>query len=140
MPRSTIAQRQFKALDSLLELALYSANTVAATGFGATVVFLPAVKLLGFKAIFNVAAYTGYVAGTAQWALSLQFADDAAFTVNPITVGSVIAVGVATSLELGLTGRQLEAISLNTSYVRFVATKVGAPGNLQFGAFLTPSV
>jgi hypothetical protein len=139
MPRSTIAQRKFKALDSLLELAAYSGNTVSATASGVAIPLL-AGRLLDFKAIYNVAAHTGYTAGSAYWSLGVQFADDAAFTTNAITLGSVIPSGVAASLELGLTGQQVNAISSGTGFARFFATKVGAPGNLQFGAFLTPSV
>ncbi|MBD2437376.1 hypothetical protein [Nostoc sp. FACHB-110] len=135
MPRSTIANRRAIPFDKALELRDYSASAISATTAG-TAISLAATKLESFKCVVNVAAHTGFSAGTAQWDITVEAStDNSTFK----TVGIVTPQGTANQFDLPLSGEWIEDIVSGAIYIRSKASKTGSPGNLTYGAFLTPS-
>lgn len=133
MSRSTIANRRALQFDKELELRDIAKVAAAATASEPAIAF-PATKQLAYKAVIDVAAHTGYVAGTAQWAISVEVSAD---NVTFKTVAAVIPVGTQTRFEVALSGEFVEDVLPSAAYVRTTATKTGAPGNLTYGAFLS---
>lgn len=135
MPRSTIANRRAIQFDASLELRDYDAAAISATTTG-TSIALAATKLMGYKAVVDVAAHTGYVATTAQWTITVEAsADDSTF----FTVGSFTPVGSVNRFDVPLSGEWVNDIIGSAAYIRVKATKTGSPGNLTYGVFLAPN-
>jgi hypothetical protein len=134
MPRSTIANRVGKLFDKSLELYDIATAAISATTNG-TPLATDATKILDYDLAINPVAYTGYVAGTAQWAISIAAATTVGGTYN--TVASVVLDGTATQRFIALSGAFVNGVTPGALFLRVIATKTGTPGNLQFGAFLT---
>jgi len=135
MPLSTIGDRRKDLFDKLLELRAYDAAALTATANG-TALSIDATKIIAYEAICNIAAYTGYDAGTAEWALKIEVsADDSTYVA--VTPDTVID-GTAQELRFALSGAAVNDVVADAIYVRVVATKTGSPGNLTFGAYLSP--
>ncbi|MBD1995161.1 hypothetical protein H6G00_00775 [Leptolyngbya sp. FACHB-541] len=135
MSRSTIANRRSAQFDKELELRDYSKVALAASAPEAAIAF-PATKQMTYRCIVNVGSHTGYVAGTAQWNIAVEASAD---NVSFKPVGSVATTGAIAGLEIALSGSSVESVVPNAAYIRVTATKVGAPGNLTYGAFLALS-
>ncbi|MEH1790826.1 MAG: hypothetical protein V7L23_35985 [Nostoc sp.] len=139
MSRSTIANRRAISLDASLILRDFTAGiAVSATTAETAISNTNVAELCYYKAVVDVAAHTGYAAGTAQWAITIEAsADNSTF----VPVGTVIPTGVANRFQIPLSGEWVEknlpaASYTNIIYVRAKATKTGSPGNLNYGAFL----
>lgn len=135
MPLSTTGDRRKNLLDKLLELRDYSATALAATTNG-TPVTIDATKIIAYEAVCKVAAYTGYVDPTAQWDLKVQVSAD-----NVTYVDASVAYvldGTEQKVRFALSGAAVNDLAADALYVRTVATKTGAPGDLTYGAFLSP--
>lgn len=90
--------------------------------------------LCGFKVVVSSAAYTGYVATTAQWDVAIEVsANNSTFT----QVALVPLKGSAGLFEVALTGKQIEDTVNGAAYIRARAVKTGTPGNLSYGAFIS---
>ncbi|MEH1821524.1 MAG: hypothetical protein V7L31_20995 [Nostoc sp.] len=140
MARSTIANRRAILLDASLILRDFTtAVAISATTAETAISNTNVAELLYYKAVVDVAAHTGYVAGSAQWTITIEAsADNSTF----VPVGTVIPIGVANRFQIPLSGEWVEknlpsAAYPNIIYVRAKATKIGSPGNLNYGAFLT---
>lgn len=134
MPRSTIGDRRTSMFDKATELRNYSAAAVAANA-SETGIALPASKYGSIRAVVNAAAYTSYVATTAQWTIEIQ----AATTLNGTytTVGSVVLTGVQQEFDLPLSGEYIEQRVPGAKFIRANAVKTGTPGALTYGAYLS---
>ncbi|MBD3882166.1 hypothetical protein IFO70_10385 [Phormidium tenue FACHB-886] len=132
MPRSTIGDRRASVFDKALELRNFAAPAVAATAAEAAIAFKSA-KHMSFKAIVDIAAHTGYTAGTAFWTVTIEASVDNATWKR---VQSYDTTGAKAQIDLPLSGLYVEDIVPGALYLRAVATKTGAPGNLTYGAFL----
>jgi hypothetical protein len=133
MPRSTLTNRVGKTFDKSLELYDPAAAAISATTNG-TALFLDATKILDYDLVINPVAYTGFAAGTAQWAISIAASTTLGGTYN--TVASIVLDGTAAQRFIALSGVMVGGVTAGAQYVRVTATKTGTPGNLQFGAFL----
>lgn len=133
MPRSTIANRRESQFDKALELRNFSAAAVSATTSETGVPFR-ARAYSKLRALIDVAAHTGYSAGTAQWTITVEAATSLGGSYT--AVGSFIPNGTQQQYRLPLTGGQIESIVAGTTHLRVTATKTGAPGNLTYGVFL----
>lgn len=134
MPRSTIANRVGKIFDKNLELYDIATAAISATTNG-TPLAIDATRVLDYDLAINPMAYTGYVAGTAQWSISIGAATTVGGTYN--TVGSIVLDGTAAQRFIALSGAMINGVTPGAQFLRVTATKTGTPGNLQFGAFLT---
>jgi hypothetical protein len=135
MPRSTLPNRRAIEFDKELELRPYEATALAATASSTAITF-PGTKQMYFKNIINLAAHTGYVAGSAQWSIATEFSAD---NVTFKQVGNAIVLtGIVNQIEIALSGAAVEDVVPEAAFVRVTATKTGTPGNLSFGAFLAP--
>ena len=139
MSRSTIANRRAILLDAATVLRDYAAVAVAATTAENPLTSINAAELQYYKAVVDVAAHTGYAVGSAQWQITVEVSADG---VNYFIAGTVIPNGIANRYQLPLSGEWVEKIVTNSAYpdinyTRAKATKVGSPGNLTYGAFLT---
>jgi hypothetical protein len=133
MPRSTIGDRRTAMFDKSLELRDYVSAAIAADTAGTPVAFQGS-KSEVFRMMTNYPTYTGYVAGTAQWVADVQFATTIA---GPyVTVATATLVGTAQEAEVAVSGNQVSQLVPGAKFVRVNARKIGAPGNLQFGAYL----
>ena len=136
MPRSTIANRRAIEFDKSLELRDYAAVAISASTTEAAIA-LSATKLMAYKCVVDVAAYTGYVAATAQWDITVEAALTSGGTYK--TVGTFTALGTQSRFDVPLSGEWVDDIVAGAEYIRVKATKIGSPGNLSYGAFLTKS-
>lgn len=135
MPRSTSNDRRTAVFDKALELRDYALPAIAADTAGTPVAFQGS-KHNDFRMLVNYPTYTGYVAGTAQWVADVQFSTTLAGTY--FTVASVPLVGTSQEAEVAVSGNQVAQLAPGAKFVRINARKVGAPGNLQCGAYLAP--
>lgn len=135
MPRSTIANRRAIHFDANLELRDFDAAAISAST-AETAIAYPVTKLMGYKCVVDVAAYTGYVATTAQWVITVEACATSGGTYK--TVGTFTPTGVAIRADVPLSGEWVDDIEADAAYIRVKATKTGSPGNLTYGAFLSP--
>lgn len=133
MPRSTIANRRAIIFDKELELRDHNAPPLS-TSTTEIAIAIPATKFLAYKAVVDVAAYTGYVAGTNEWAIALEAATDVNGPYKE--VGKLTPSSSQKRFEVPLSGEWVEDIVENAMYIRVKSTKIGTPGNLTYGAFL----
>lgn len=132
---STIADRRKRGtVDAALRFRKLSDTALSATGSTAGLAFYPRAQEV-FKVCFSVAAYTGYAAGTAQWALTVEISDALNGTYTQIGK-TLIPVGTAGELELALSGAEAAIVSSASVFIRVTATKTGAPGNLSYAAWI----
>lgn len=136
MPVSTIANRSHRQFDKALELRAYDAAALSATTAG-TAIALPASKYDAFKVVVDVAAYTSYAAGTAEWAIAVQVATTSGGTYS--TLISVVPIGVVRSYDIPLSGEFADQVLSGAAWIRVNATKTGSPGNLTYGAYIAPT-
>lgn len=136
MPISTLTPRRSLEFDKLLEIRAYSAAALSATG-SATGVAFRANAYDDLIVELDVAAHTGYSAGTAQW--SIQVEVSATLGSGYVSVGNaVVPDGTAKRYQIGITGQQaFQAVGSEPLYIRVTATKTGSPGNLTYGAFVS---
>lgn len=140
MARSTIANRRAILLDASLILRDFTLGiAISATTAETAINNTNAAELRYYKAVVDVAAYTGYIAGTAQWTITIEASAD---NVTFVPVGTVTPTGAAGRFQVPLSGEWVEknlpnASYPNINYLRAKATKTGTPGNLNYGAFLT---
>lgn len=135
MPASTIANRHARFFDKSLELRARSASPISATT-AETGIALPAAKYDAFKVVLDVAAYTSFAAGTAQWAIAVEVATTLGGTYSPVTV-SVVPNGTAATYDIPLSGEFADQILSGAAFIRVNATKTGSPGNLTYGAYIS---
>lgn len=134
MPRSTIANRVGRIYDSLLSLYAATLPAISATTQAVGLPF-PATKSIEYECVINPLAYTGFVTGVTSWSIAIQAATSLGGTYT--TVASIELNGTAAQRIISLAGIMIQSIVPEATHLRVVATKLGSPGNLQFGAFLT---
>jgi hypothetical protein len=133
MPRSTIGDRRTAAFDKSLELRDYALAAISADTAGTPIAFQGS-KSDVFRMMTNYPTYTGYVAGTAQWVVDVQASTTLAGTY--VTVASATLVGTAQEAEVAVSGNQVSQLVPGAKFIRCNARKIGAAGNLQFGAYI----
>lgn len=138
---STIADRRVRGTyDAALELRDYAAAALSATGSSTGVAF-PSRKFESFKVCLSLAAYTGYAAGTAQWTITVEVAATVGGTYTVIgTLLPATFAGAAAETEFVFGGDEVADRLATAEFIRVTATKVGAAGNLTFGAWIVPSL
>ena len=134
MSRSDIPNRRSILFDKLLELRDSTLAPISASTTETALAY-PVTKLESYKAVVDVAPFSGYVAGSAQWDITIEVALTAGGTYKP--VGTVTATGVANRFDLPLSGEWIDDIVPNAYSIRARATKTGSVGNLSYEAFLT---
>ncbi len=127
-------------IDALTTLRDYTTAAISATANGTPIEY-PFAAEESFKVIINQAAYSSYIATSAEWVISLQVSNAVAGTY--VTVASILpalAAGAALNgQEVFLSGEQINKTVADARFLRIVATKTGSPGNLTFGSYLVPS-
>ncbi|MBN3951926.1 MAG: hypothetical protein HWQ38_37870 [Nostoc sp. NMS7] len=139
MARSTIANRRAILLDASLILRDFTtALAISATTAETAINTVNPAELCYYKAVTDVAAYTGYVYGTSFWLITIEVSAD---NLTFIPVGTVSPIGLANRFQVPLSGEWVEknlpgVVYSSIIYTRAKATKIGTPGNLNYGAFL----
>ena len=139
--RSTLPRSSNRAqIDALTTLRAFDAAAIAVTTIGTPIEY-PLTAEESIKVIVNQGAYSGYVAGTAQWTISFQASATLAGTYTEIrSILPFVAAGLLNSgQELFISGEQTNKIVPNARFLRAVATLTGAAGALTYGAFLVPT-
>ncbi len=136
MPRSTIANRREYLFDAATQLRDYTTAAISATT-AETAIAIPATKLQEYKAVVDVAVYSGYADGTAQWDIAIEASADGS---TYKSVGGFTALGTTNRFDVPLSGEWVDDIVANAIYLRVKATKTGSPGNLTYGAWLNPDL
>jgi len=136
---STIAdRRRIGTYDAQLELRDYAAAAISATTSETGVAF-DVRKQCGFRVIVTADAYTGYVATTAEWTITVEVSDLVGGTYTTVaTLDPAAAAGAAIQVGVALSGDQIAAIDADAAFIRVTATKTGSPGNLTYGAYIVP--
>lgn len=132
---STIADRRYKLYDNALELRAYTASALSATGSSTGVAF-DVSTFPSFEVIVNVAAHTGYSAGSAFWTITVEVSDTLGS--GYVTVGSYTPDGTAKEARIAVDCLYGELLKSNAAYIRVTATKTSTAGNLTYGAYLNP--
>lgn len=130
---STIADRRSRTFDKFLELRSYSAAPVAATTSEAPILFASR-KTKVFKARILHQAITGFVAGTAQWTLTIEAGATSGGTFTPIR--SITLGGAQADFEAAIAGLEVTQRVPNAEFLRVTATLTGAAGPLTYGVHL----
>lgn len=130
---STIGDRRSKTFDKFLELRSYSAAPVAATTSEAPILF-PARKTGYVKARILHQAITGFVAGTAQWTLTIEAGATSGGTFTPIR--TITLAGTKADFEAAIAGIEVSQRVPNAEFLRVTATLTGAAGPLTYGVHL----
>lgn len=113
--------------------ALLDGTPVAVTTTG-TPINIDVTALNLARCIIGSAGYTGYVATTAEWTVSLEVSDASDGTYVPI--GSLTVPGTAGNYSFGISGEGIYKILPTARYVRAVATLTGAAGTATFEVYL----
>jgi hypothetical protein len=129
---STPARRAV-LFDKSLELRNYDAAAIAATT-AETAIKFAATKQTSYKAVVLFALHSGFVAGSAQWEIIIEAATTSGGTY--VQIGKAVSNGLQARFDIPLSGEWVESLLTDASFVRARAVKVGAPGNLTYGAFL----
>ena len=126
--------------DALTTLRAYEAAAIAVTSNENPIEY-PFTAEENVKVILNQTAYSGYVATTAQWTISLQACATIGGTyVEVATFPAGLSAGASYSgQEAFLSGWQMNNIVPNARFLRAVATLIGSAGALTYGAYLVPS-
>lgn len=137
---STIADRRRRGTyDAALELRDTAAAAISATTNGTAIQF-PARKYDDFKVCFNIAAYSSYAAGTAEWVLTVEVSATSGGSYTTIgTVGAAIFAGAAGETEIVFGGDEVADKLSTAEWIRVTATKTGSPGSLSFGSWIVSS-
>ena len=139
--RSTLPRSANRAqIDALTTLRAFDAAAIAVTTIGVPIEY-PLTAEESLKVIINQGAYSGYVAGTAQWTISFQASLTFAGTyVEVATIPALVAAGLLSSgQERFLSSEQINKFVPNARFLRSVATLTGAAGALTYGAYLVPT-
>ena len=143
MPVSTIANRRSYEFDALTVLRLITAAVLAATTSEAGVPLATIAPVIAaydlFKVIVHDAAYTGYANGTAQWTATVEASTTIGGTYTQVST-PVVLNGSAQNVEVALSGLGVDSAVPGAKYLRVTATKTGTPGNLVYGAFVSPEM
>ena len=139
--RSTLPRNANRAqIDALTTLRAFDATAITVTTIGTPIEYALTAEE-SIKVIVNQGAYSGYVAGTAQWTISFQASATLAGTYTEIrSILPFVAAGLLNSgQELFISGEQTNKIVPNARFLRAVATLTGAAGALTYGAYLVPT-
>lgn len=136
MPRSTISNRRASYFDKSLELRNAS-NPAISTGFAETGVLFPATKQEDYKVVVHTPGYTGYTAGASEWQVVIEVSSTLAGTYRQVGVAPLPDKGG--DVPIPLDGAYVEDILQTAAYIRARSIKVGSPGNLVYGAFVSCS-
>lgn len=131
------ADRRARMFDAALELRSSTAAALAASAAEAAIAVPGLSKNDTLIASINYSSYSGYVAGTAEWAIALEVSLTATGTF--VEVARMTLNGTAKPLEIALSGLQIENAVSGAQSIRVRAIKTGTPGTLRYGAFLAPS-
>lgn len=88
-----------------------------------------------YRVVINHAAYTGYVAGTAQWTIAVEASSDGT---TYSTIASFVSDGTAGRKEFLLSPYEINQVVSGAKFMRVRATKTGSPGNLTYAAYILP--
>ena len=126
--------------DALTTLRAADAVAITTTTNGTPIEY-PFTAEENVKVILNQTGYSGYVATTAQWTISLQACATVGGTyVEVATFSASLSAGASYSgQEAFLSGWQINNIVPDARFLRSVATVVGSAGALTYGAYLVPS-
>ena len=135
---STIADRRRRGTyDAALELRDFASAALSATTSTTRIAF-PVRKSEAFKVVFNIGAYTGYSAGTAEWTIAV----DVSATVGGAStvIGTILPAqfaGAAAETEIVFGGDEIADKLSTAEFIGLVVTKTGTPGTLAIGAWIT---
>ena len=135
---STIADRRKRGTyDVLLELRPITAAAIAATTNETGIEFASR-KCAQFKVCFALAAYTGYVASSAEWIINVAVSATLGGTYTTVaSVAASVAAGAALETSLVIGSNLVASIVPAAEFIRVSAVRVGASGNLSYSAWIT---
>lgn len=128
----TISPRNESSYDHLL--ALLEGDSIAVTTTGDPINFDITATPPTTRCIIGSAGYTGYVATTAEWTVSVEVSDASDGTYIPI--GSLTLPGTAGNYSFGISGQGVYKTLSTARYVRAVATLTGLAGAAAFEVYL----
>jgi hypothetical protein len=137
MPRSTIANRSEKTFDKLLEIYNGDTAPVNATANGPAVAF-DAYTAPDAAHAFYTPGYSGYVAATNFWSVTLSASTTSTGTFTAVHA-AIPLNGAATCNRVAISGDTISAIVPGAKFLRLAISKVGSPGDLKIGSYLTPA-
>lgn len=134
MRPGNVTNRNSATFDKLLELRDL-ASAPLSSGESTTPIKFAATEQTLYRLIIESAGYTGFVNPTAVWQIALEVSDAEGGTYVP--VGSVTTIPESSqTIEVGLSGKLINSLVADASWVRLSFVKVGTPGDLTLGAYL----
>ena len=130
-----MARRRAHPYDVDLELRDRGAAALAATTAQDPIELIVGANDV-FKVVVDYGAIGGTVDGSNNWTVNVQISDEVAGTYQTIATTGVLQAA-AGQVELSVTGLKADYLESDAGYIRAQAVRVGTPGNLSYGAFIT---
>ena len=136
---STIADRRVRGTyDAALALRTPEAAAMSATTSTTRIAFA-ARKIEAFKVCFDIEAYTGYSAGSAEWTIAVDVSATVGGSSTVIgTILPALFAGAAGEFEIVFGGAEVAGRLATAEAIGLVCTKTGSPGNLTLSAWIVP--
>lgn len=135
---STIRDSRAYHVDSLLELRSISAAAISATTSSTGIEVGSVLRKFDLaKLVVNWAAYSSYTATTAAWTVHVGISNLVGGTYTTVSQTVELVGSAAGQIEIPISGLLNTYLDADSVFVRVTATKVGTPGNLTYGAFIT---
>jgi hypothetical protein len=133
MPRSTIAKRNSLLFDKYLELRNHQLAAIAAATTENPVAFIAGTQEKYTCAVF-CQAYTGYTLDINEWQVIVEISTSLAGTYRQIGVAKLPP---SSEVQIPLSGMHAESVLAGASFIRARTVRVGAPGALTYGAYIS---
>ena len=132
MPRSTLAKRSSTTFDKSLELRNHQLAALAASTTETGIAF-PCGQQDEYIAVCFAQNYTSYTLDVNEWQIIIE--------VSTTASGTYRQVGIAklppnSEVQVPLSGIYVESNLAAAQFIRARAVRVGAPGNLTYGAYI----
>ena len=136
MRPGNVTNRFSATFDKLLELRDLASAPLSASATTSPIKFAATEQTL-YRLMFESAGYTGFVNPTSIWQVALEVSDAEGGTYVPVGSLSTIPESPQT-IEVGLSGKLIDSLVADASWVRLSFVKVGTPGDLTVRAYLAP--
>jgi len=136
---STIADRRVRGTyDAALALRTPEAAALSATTSTTRIAFACR-KIEAFKVCFDIEAYTGYTATSAEWTIAVDVSATVGGSSTVIgTIPPARLAGAAGELEIVFGGAEVAGLLATAEAIGLVCTRTGTPGNLTLAAWIVP--
>jgi hypothetical protein len=132
MPRSTLAKRSSTTFDKTLELRNHQLAAIGASTTETGIAFASGPQD-EYIAVCFAQSYTNYTLDINEWQIIIEISTTLAGTYRQIGIAKLPP---GSEVQVPLSGVYAESNLPAAQFIRARAIRVGAPGNLTYGAYL----